>query len=164
MRLPAFVLRRLQAWADDRMRRAPDFVIGTAASPYLLRWWAIPRNRWFNIYLHEITRSDDDRALHDHPWVNASILLQGGYIEHRILSGGVEQRIERRAGDAVARMPGAAHRLEVIPGERAITLFVTGPRVRQWGFHCPKAGWVHWKLFTAPGAVGQIGRGCGEHG
>ena len=26
------------------------------------------RNKIFNIYLHQIIRSDDDRALHDHPY------------------------------------------------------------------------------------------------
>jgi hypothetical protein len=48
--------------------RPPDFVIG-GDSPYMLRWWIIPRNKFFNIYLHRFLRSDDDRALHDHPWV-----------------------------------------------------------------------------------------------
>lgn len=57
--------------------RAPDFVIGRTGDPYMERWWLIPRNRFFNIYLHRFWRSDDDRALHDHPWVNLSILLKG---------------------------------------------------------------------------------------
>ena len=35
---------------------------------YLSRWHIIPRNRYFNIYLHKFVGSDDDRALHDHPW------------------------------------------------------------------------------------------------
>lgn len=47
--------------------RAPDFYIGGNANPYLLRWWVIPRNRFFNVYLHKFLRDDDDRALHDHP-------------------------------------------------------------------------------------------------
>jgi hypothetical protein len=59
--------------------RDPDFVIGRAGRPYLRRWWVIPRNRWFNIYLQEILQDDDDRALHDHPWVNCSIILRGSY-------------------------------------------------------------------------------------
>ena len=67
--------------------RAPDFVIGPAGDPYMRRWWVIPRNKWFNIYLHNIMRSDDDRALHDHPWTNVSVLLRGSYLEH--LPGGV---------------------------------------------------------------------------
>ena len=43
--------------------RDPDFVIGRPGKPYLLRWWVIQRNRWFNIYLHQILENDDDRAL-----------------------------------------------------------------------------------------------------
>lgn len=42
----------------------------------------------------------------------------------------------------------------------AITLFITGPRVREWGFWCPKIGWRHWRVFTDPDNTGQIGRGC----
>lgn len=162
MKLPAFLLERLGRWAQTAMLRQPDFVIGDAESPYLLRWWVIPRNRWFNIYLHEVLRSDDDRALHDHPWVNCSILLAGGYDEHRIRAGGIEERLRREAGSTVIRMPGAAHRLEVTPGEAAVSLFITGPVWRHWGFHCPQAGWRHWKDFTG-GANGElVGRGCGE--
>lgn len=144
------------------MTQPPGFVIGEPDRPYLLRWFVIPRNHFFNIYLHRIIRSDDDRALHDHPWVNCSILLSGHYFEHRILAGGVETSTRREGGAVVFRLPGAAHRLEVTPGTPAVSLFITGPRVRQWGFHCPQAGWVHWREFTAPGAKGQVGRGCGE--
>lgn len=163
MRLPDFVLARLQRWAQRKMEsRPPDFVIGDPAAPYLLRWWVIPRNRLFNIYLHRVIRSDDDRALHDHPWLNASIIVDGGYLEHRIAAGGCRHLTARVAGDVCTRTARAAHRLEVMPGSEAVTLFVTGPVIRQWGFHCEHAGWRHWKDFTAPAERGQVGRGCGE--
>lgn len=139
------------------LRRSPDFIIGGAEAPYMRRWWVIPRNPVSNIYLHQILRSDDDRALHDHMYVNASVLLQGSYVEHTIEAGGVHKRVERRAGDVVLRLPSTAHRLEV--SEPCWSLFVTGPRVREWGFHCPR-GWVHWRAFTAPDDAGRIGRGC----
>ncbi len=61
----------------------------------------------------------------------------------------------------ISRPADALHRLEVIPGERAISLFVTGPRVREWGFACPH-GWVHWRDFTSPDDSSKTGRGCGE--
>ena len=163
MKLPNWLLARLKRWADGVMAsRTPDFVIGGLADPYMLRWWTIPRNRFFNVYLHEIIRSDDDRALHDHPWLNASILLDGAYVEHQIREGGIHERHIRRAGSIVCRRARAAHRLEVIPGERAISLFVTGPRLRSWGFHCPEAGWRPWQIFTAGDRGELIGRGCGE--
>lgn len=134
--------------------RAPDFVIGPPDDPYLHRWWLIPRNRWFNIYLHHFMRSDDDRALHDHPWWNLSILLKGGYIEH--LPDGVKKY--RVLGDFVWRRATQAHRIELAAGP-VWTLFITGRRVREWGFLCPQ-GWRHWRDFTAGPSGETIGKGC----
>jgi hypothetical protein len=134
--------------------RKPDISIGGEDNPYLERWYVIPRNRWFNIYLHRFLRSDDDRALHDHPWVNLSILLRGRYTEH--LPSGVLR--VRWAGNLVARRPTALHRVELTHGT-CWTLFLTGPRVREWGFQCPQ-GWRHWKDFTAGDRGELVGRGC----
>jgi len=137
-------------------RRPPDFLVGKPADPYLRRWHLLPRNDWFNIYLHHFLHSDDDRAMHDHPWANTSFLITGSYIEHT-----PDGTFTRNAGDVVERAADALHRLEVIPGQRAISLFMTGPTVREWGFACPK-GWVHWRDFVDARDAGQIGRGCGE--
>jgi len=146
----------MAAWAAQQMDRSPDFVIGEAAAPYMRRWWIIPRNKQCNVYLHEILRSHDDRALHDHPWPNTSMLLAGRYVEHT-----PDGTFMREAGWVGSRGADAAHRLEILPGERAVSLFITGPKVREWGFHCPN-GWVHWRDFTG-GEHGEIvGRGCGE--
>lgn len=144
-------------------RRPPDVTIGGAADPYMRRWWVIPRNRWFNVYLHHFLRSDDDRALHDHPWWNLSILLQGEYTEHTIADGGVNVRTVRKAGQFKFRGASSAHRIELHAGP-CWTLFLTGPVLRSWGFHCPN-GWRHWKDFTAfrkTGNSSEIGPGCGE--
>lgn len=140
-----------------RPRRPPDFVIGPPEAPYLRRWWLVPRNRWCNVYLHQILRSDDDRALHDHPWWNVSIILRGSYIE--VMPG--QRDKYRNVGSVVFRRAEQLHRLVIdkISGP-AWTLFITGPRVREWGFQCPK-GWVPWHEFTKPGAKGQVGKGCG---
>jgi hypothetical protein len=143
-----------------RINREPDLIIGPAEDPYMWRWWLIPRNRFFNVYLHCFWRSDDDRALHDHPWANCSILLAGKYVEHTISAGGVNVRTERVAPAIKFRLSGRfAHRVELVDGN-CWTLFITGPRYRQWGFHCPDKGWVHWEDFTAPENSGEIGRGC----
>jgi hypothetical protein len=141
-------------------RRAPDFVIGGTERPYLRRWFVIPRNPIFNVYLHQFLRSDDDRALHDHPWANCSVLLRGSYIEHTIAAGGIHKRQCLVAGDLRVRWTGRfAHRVELFDGP-CWTLFITGPRYREWGFHCPDEGWIHWKRFTADDDSGAIGRGC----
>lgn len=138
--------------------RKPDFIIGPHDNPYLLRWWIIPRNKFFNIYLHHIRADDDDRALHDHPWWNVSILLRGSYTEIR-----KEGTKTHRAPCLVMRKPTTAHRL-VLPVENGgiryvWSLFITGPVVRDWGFHCPK-GWRLWKDFVNERDTGQVGRGC----
>lgn len=150
------IAQKLLKIADSR---PPDFIVGGHQNPYLLRWFVIPRNKFFNIYLHKFLRSDDDRALHDHPWVNFSWLLKGQYTEHTIADGGIHRRQRRTAGDWVFRLSGKlAHRIEV--GEVSCwTLFITGPRYREWGFHCP-SGWVHWQDFTAENDSGSIGKGC----
>lgn len=135
--------------------RPPDVVIGSPSTPYMRRWWVIPRNPIFNVYLHQIVRSDDDRALHDHPWWNMSIILRGGYVEHT-----PKGQFQRNEGAVVFRGGKAAHRLE-ITGSPAWTLFITGPRFREWGFHCPH-GWVPWAKFVSPDNQHQRGKGCDQ--
>jgi hypothetical protein len=149
---------------DVRDRPEPDFVIGGADDPYLLRWYLIQQNRLFNIYLHEVRRSDDDRALHDHPWPNVSFLLRGAYVEHRIRAGGIEARRTFTAGALKFRLPWAAHRVELLEDARGArwcwSLFITGPWCRSWGFHCPN-GWRDWRDFTNTADGGSTtGRGC----
>ena len=163
MRIPRFLFDRLQHMVDTvPARRPPDVVIGDGNPPYLRRWWIIPRNPVFNIYLHQFGASDDDRALHSHPWLfNASIVLRGFYREHQP-DGSKPLRVQ---GNAFWRWGSAWHRVELLPtvwGQPypCWTLFITGPRVRQWGFACPQ-GFVHWKRFTDPATGGTtIGRGC----
>lgn len=171
-------------WLIARVqRRPPDFIIGGADRPYMLRWWLMPRNPLFNVYVHCFVRDDDDRALHDHPWPWCSVLLRGTYIEHTIAAGGIHQRRVRHAGSVKFALPSRAHRVELLPdyegietgsmawvqarrGEgprrRCWTLFFVGPRVRAWGFHCPERGWVRWQDFVAKDDIGAVGPGCGE--
>jgi hypothetical protein len=48
---------------------------------YLHRWFIYQGTR-IGIYIHKFVRSDEDRALHDHPWNFLVIPLWRGYIEH----------------------------------------------------------------------------------
>jgi hypothetical protein len=142
-----------------------------------LRWYLTPWRTWAseankgtwryavgrllpNIYLHLFLRSDDDRALHDHPWVNLSFLIYGSYVEHTIDAGGINRRTVRTAGDLKLRGPRSAHRIEI--DAPCWTLFFTGPVVRDWGFHCPDIGWVFWKKFVDGKDSGAIGKGCAQ--
>lgn len=162
------ILRNLiLRWAQSRQ---PDFIIGGTERPYLLRHWLLPRNKLFNVYVHQFLRSDDDRALHDHPWAfNASWLLEGAYIEW--VPGGKTAnplRPEFRflsAGQWKFRWGCAPHRVQLHRfADRETpcwTVFITGPRIREWGFYCGK-GWVHWKQFTSAQDKGAVGKGCGD--
>jgi hypothetical protein len=151
--------RKLYALADSR---PPDFIIGRPGVPYMRRWWVIPRNRWFNLYLHNILHDDEDRALHDHPWFNCSIILSGGYVEHHRKGATIW-----KSGSVIFRSPWSAHRLSLLncgpndPVVQTWTLFITGPVMREWGFLCPQ-GWRPWREFVSSADTGQIGRGCDD--
>lgn len=127
-----------------------------------------------NLYVHMFLRDDDDRALHDHPSWACSLILDGAYIEHTIADGGIHQRRAWEAGSLRFLPTRHTHRIELSalpPGDGGrpggqgvrvpcVTLFLFGPTVREWGFHCPERGWVHWRDFTAPGRPGEVGGGC----
>ena len=121
-------------------------ISGLDGSDYLIRRYLLPRNKFLNIYLHRFLGSDDDRALHDHPWYSISCVLKGRLIEHR--SDGSTRKIGR--GKIAIRSPRFQHRIELPVGESATTLFITGPVVRTWGFVCPQ-GWISWREYGSRG-------------
>lgn len=115
------------------------FIIkGCDKQPYLIRYYLL-KTRWLSIYLHHILRSDEDRELHDHPWSFWSIILWGGYWEHR--PNGI---VRYEPGAMLWRPRPWPHRLEV--NRPAWTLVIIGARRREWGFHTPQ-GWMPWFSF-----------------
>ena len=139
---------------EANTHRQPDFIIGDREHPYLLRWWLNKEADASSVYLHQILRDDDDRALHDHPWDSTSIVLKG-VLRERYLDG---RSRELGPGTIASRKAEDAHRLEIVDGP-VWTLFITGQRRREWGFYCPQ-GWRHWKDFVDPTDPGQPGPGC----
>lgn len=193
--LARLLLPRLKRWAGARK---PNFEIIKDADPitferlgkftdvtvprkeiYLQRWWLVPRNDWMNVYLHRMIR-DDDAVLHDHSYWSLSLVLSDGLEElwlekpddvSRLWKGNIIDVAETRRpvqGDLVLRTPRMAHQLKVLPGTEPWTIFVTGPRVKSWGFYC-KRGWKLWSEYVkvdqtkgrGTGTSG-IGVGCGE--
>jgi hypothetical protein len=139
----------------------------------LLRWRLLPHNRVFNIYLHRFMRDDDERALHDHPWPSVSFILAGGYWEYLPRDGGREfmpgstlhpagalVALWRAPGAIVFRRPITAHRIAIPTDRQVWTLFIVGPRVRDWGFRCPQ-GFVPWRHYTKNNGA-EIGKGCDQ--
>lgn len=162
----------LLTWALNKIGTPADFEVGPPQDLYLRRWFVIPRNSVFNIYLHQFLCSDDDRALHDHPWAfNATYVVHGSYTERTIAAGGVHKAVKHSPGAFKFRWGPSPHRVvlerEQVAGiwhanksAPAITLFFTGPVVRGWGFHCP-SGWVPWRKFVEQRDGGnQNGAGC----
>jgi hypothetical protein len=166
MRVPNFVLNFVKKKLMPLTAKLPDEIIGPGYrwrknsgeppgklhKPFLKRWFVLPKNTWCNVYLHKFMRDDEDRAKHDHPWPNASLLLVGRYIE---VTGDDDRRTMYSAGELKFRRASYAHRIELVRtrktghkrtkakrerGQPSWSLFITGPVIRGWGFHCP-AGW-----------------------
>ena len=106
--------------------------------PYLTRYYLFLKDRkWFpfNIFLHNFHKGDLD-DLHDHPWPFITVILKGGYWEHT-----PDGRFWRGAGTIRVARCHSLHRVELEPGVDVWTLFVPGPKLRDWGF-LRKGEWV----------------------
>jgi hypothetical protein len=133
----------LALWIAAFASKLPRRVIGAERrSPLLIRYFLL-RSSVLGIYLHKLCRSDEDRALHDHPWTFISVILTEGYIEHTP-SGGRKVR----PGSILYRPAEWQHRLEL--KRPAWTLVFRFHRRREWGFHCP-SGWLPWQQFDNQG-------------
>lgn len=108
---------------------------------YMHRYYLLHKDRVnfpFNILLHKIVRSDDP-IYHDHPWSYITVVLKGGYWEHtpEIDTNGnitAHRVIWRGPGSIISRKAHEFHWLELDKNQPAITLFIPGKRVREWGF------------------------------
>lgn len=146
MQLPGFLVTKMRSYADQVCRGVPAKIIGT---DYLTRWYVIPRNRLFNVYLHHVVGNDPDENLHDHPWLfNISVVLRGEIFEEMT----ARSRI-LRSGSFTSRLGRSPHRL-LLRSDDSLTLFITGPKVRRWGFYTDK-GWVDSKDYLHPEGDGR---------
>jgi len=123
----------------------------TIGDKYLTRWHLIPRNRFFNIYLHKFT-GNDGKLPHCHPWPSLSLVLKGRLREYYISDYWIiEDKYKHLESMQTVRMilPGEltyrkatfTHRLELVDGP-VWSLFVTFGKCRPWGFYGP-SGFVH---------------------
>jgi len=106
--------------------------------PYLERYY-VGRFLGATVYLHRFLASDGDREVHDHPWRwSCAWVLTGGYREERLRhldpeQGWVADMRRIGAGRLNCLTARSFHRV-VDPRPETWTLFVHGPRVKQWGF------------------------------
>jgi len=106
--------------------------------PYLTRYYLFLKERkWFpfNIFLHNFHKGDLD-DLHDHPWPFITFIIKGGYWEHT-----PNGRFWRGAGTLRLASCYSLHRVELEPGVDVWTLFIPGPKLRDWGF-LRKGEWI----------------------
>ena len=122
-------------WLLKKLYRHPMVIPARGdGSPYLRRYKLL-KLFGYGIYIHEILQSDDDSFLHDHPFDFTSVILSGCYYEY------MPDCIRLRTrGKVIHHKAIDAHRL-VLNGGPTWTLFIRGPKYREWGFITDK-GWV----------------------
>lgn len=153
-------------WAQD---------LGKPECPYLRRW--VLNFGRFSIRVHHWHRSDDKRAMHDHPWWFWTLVLKGSYedwTEGAICAAcnGLGKRFtrpveyhdfvvcqacegrgfslerEKMARGKLSFRPALhKHTVNVAPGG-CWTLLFMGPQIRHWGFYVRKKS-GKWKFKKA---------------
>lgn len=125
-----------------------------------------------SMLLHWLVQPDDDDALHDHPWDFESRILSGGYVEEISDGYGKAQAPDEQnrepdlgptktwfwnhdEGEIITKKATDLHRIRVLH-PNTWTLVITGPRVREWGFHPAGKPWQDWRSYlgiekTVPG-------------
>lgn len=135
---------------------------GDGASPYLTRITLPWPKRWGSCYLHIFHRSDNEDALHDHPWDFVTFVIWGWYREHLaqrvVLPNFYNTEPEFFAspkeadcamistgsrlvhiGQWLYRPADTIHRVELLKDrygreKPAITICWVSPKRREWGF------------------------------
>ena len=168
---PQTRLERIIDWLVARRQRKSgkpwDFEIrGTRGEgdPAVYRWWLIPRNKVFNIYLHKFMQ-DDRQHLHDHSQPIEGVMLPETYVR-RCEPGKVYFRMAETAHQVIVDRDAEGYNIA------SWSLFFTGPVGRIWGFWCPgkpskvtgfktMCFWRPFESYTKPGSgYGQTGAGC----
>ena len=125
----------------DRMGRKRIVMDRQSDEPYLERYYLFLKDRDrfpFNVFLHKFLKGDPD-DVHDHPWPYATLILKGGYYEWlpQFDSKGnkiAEICVWRGPGSFRVCRANSYHRIELDPSVTAWTLFMPGPKKRDWGF------------------------------
>jgi len=128
---------------ENKVRVIPD---RETDEPYLVRYYLQNFRPFGRIVMHNVLRSDID-GLHDHPWGFQNYIIRGGYWETN-----QEGRFWRPAGYSATRASDYMHRLEIDPAkalDETWTLFMMGPKEKDWGFLNEGKEWVQWEKHLA---------------
>lgn len=132
-------------WAFMEKFEIPN--LDNPTETYLTRWRII-QTPFASLYLHRMDGPDSRADLHDHPWSFLSIILWGGYVEHRLnLHTRIAEFKTRRHFNIMRRDD--AHYIDQLLRTPTWTLLFVGRRRRTWGYWRPmhrKGGWT-WDEF-----------------
>jgi len=128
-----------RAWCVDMARRLQKQDIRPHEAPYLTRYFAAGWKPFAlspgpAIFLHHFVGSDPSDAVHSHPWLwGCSLILVGGYVEHRCYDRGVWGHHTYGPGDVNVILPNDKHRIDLV-GPECWTVFLAGAYAQPWGF------------------------------
>ncbi len=148
-----YLLSALIYWVLTRKwvaKRIPHEIIKIDGEPYLTRFYLSGEvnqrvmGEQPQFFLHRFHKSDQGRELHNHPYTGTSLILAGGYIEERMTQldaeGTAFTDVESGTqtflpGDINVLTLDDFHRTDLLDKRLGCwTLFVTGPRLKSWGF------------------------------
>ena len=106
--------------------RGPSHPRFAEAKPWMNRYYVLFRYRakWFpfNILIHEILADDHGEGVHTHLCPYITIILRGGYWETTI-----NGKFWRSPGYIGFRSANNLHRVDLKPGTKPLTIFISGP-------------------------------------
>lgn len=137
----------LDLWFEKKI------IVDCQRQPYLHRWYLF-RSKPVTLFAHKFVNSDEDRALHDHPWAFIVIPIWRGYIEHNEILAASPAGIHRWDNKTrVLPFVGARyrdfhyrHRVELMKNQQgeplpSWSIFFHFTRRREWGYW-PATGFI----------------------
>lgn len=127
-----------RAWCEQMASGLDVQRIQRDGKPYLERYFACgwtPANaaKGPAVLLHHFVASDATDTVHSHPWGwSSSLILVGGYCEHRCRDGQSSVHYYR-SGDVNVLMADDQHRIELLAPD-CWTLFLAGSFQKAWTF------------------------------
>ena len=119
-------------------------VVRNYGEDYLLRFYIKHNGLLPGLYLHKFFQGDQDRELHNHPWMwSFSFILTGGYLEERKSNTGDVYTRHLKPGHLNLLGGKTFHRISLVDkGKGAWTIFCSGKKVKDWGFLIAETGEV----------------------
>jgi hypothetical protein len=130
--------RAARQWCEALAPRCQVDHIEREGRPYLDRfyvagWYPGTGQKGVAVFLHHF-RASDPTTVHSHPWRWAlSLILAGGYREHRCAGGGLMQVRDYPPGTINVLEADDRHRIELLADD-CWTLFLAGDYAKPWRF------------------------------